>query len=147
MAQTRVLNLVLLDDDAAITRLAQRYLESEFIGRMNLRVFNDSRAAKSVIDELGCDILVSDIQMPDINGLDLLRYAKQRNHWTQVIFMTAHSTWDCIAEAIENGASDYLLKPLDGDELIRIVEETRQRVMRWQQAVRTTWQIPASASV
>lgn len=145
MRQTRVLNLILLDDDESITRLAQRYLDSEFVGRMNLRVFNDSREARHAIDESGCDILVSDIQMPDFNGLELLRYAKQRNHWTQVVFMTAHSTWDCIAEAIENGASDYLLKPLDGDELIRIVEETRQRLMRWQQAVRTTWNVPTPA--
>ncbi|WP_425616225.1 response regulator [Anatilimnocola sp. NA78] len=144
MSLTRKLNLILVDDDAAITRLAERFIASEFSGRLNMQVFNDARLAKEAIDANSCDILLSDIQMPQVNGLQMLKYAKQRNSWTQVVFMTAHSTWDYIAEAMEIGATDYLLKPLERRDLIHVLEQTCDRVTRWQQVVRATWQRPAT---
>lgn len=144
MTGTRKLNVFLVDDDAAITRLAERYLRAEFAGAISLTVFNDPLTARQAIDEQGCDLLLSDIQMPGLSGLGMLRFAKARNAWTQVIFMTGHSTWDCIAEAIENGAADYLLKPLDRKDLVHVVQESCGRIARWQKVVRATWLKPAA---
>lgn len=146
MSLTRKLNLILVDDDTTITRLAERFIASEFAGRLHIQVYNDARLAQAAIDASSCDILLSDIQMPAYNGLEMLKYAKQRNSWTQVVFMTAHSSWDYIAEAIEHGATDYLLKPLERRDLIHVLEQTCDRVTRWQQVVRATWQRPATVS-
>ncbi|QDU31841.1 Nitrogen regulation protein NR(I) [Anatilimnocola aggregata] len=142
MPLSRKLNLVLVDDDAAITRLAERYL-ADFSARVVVRAFNNARLAQESIDSTSCDILLSDIQMPSVNGLEMLHYAKQRNSWTQVIFMTAHSTWDYISAAIECGATDYLLKPLERRDLVHVIEQACDRASRWQQVVRATWQMPA----
>jgi DNA-binding NtrC family response regulator len=145
MAGTRKLNVILVDDDAAITRLAERYLRTEFPQGLAITVFNDPIAARQAIDEQSCDLLLSDIQMPTVSGLEMLRFAKARNAWTQVIFMTGHSTWDCIADAIENGAADYLLKPLDRQDFLHVVRQACERIVRWQRVVQATWQKPAVA--
>ena len=141
---TRKLNLFLVDDDTAITRLAEKYLRTEFGDTVSLAVFNDPLTARHAIDEQGCDLLLSDIQMPGLSGLEMLRFAKARNAWTQVIFMTGHSSWDCIAEAIENGAMDYLLKPLDRKDFLHVVKQACERIERWQKVVRATWLKPAA---
>jgi DNA-binding NtrC family response regulator len=146
MTPTRKPNVILVDDDAAITRLAEKYLQTGFGEAISLTTFNDPLAARQALDEQGCDLLLSDIQMPGLNGLAMLRFVKTRNAWTQVIFMTGHSTWDCIAEAIENGATDYLLKPLDRKDFLHVVQQACERIARWQKAVRATWLKPAAVS-
>lgn len=144
MQTIRKLNLFVVDDDPSITRLAEHYLRGEFANRVTISTFHDPEAARRAIDNSGCDLLISDIQMPGIDGLEMLRIAKKRNAWTQVIFMTAHSSWDCIAEAIEAGATDYLLKPLDRTDLNRVVSQSCERLARWQKVVRETWKQPAT---
>ena len=66
----------------------------------------------------------------------MLKLAKSRNPWARVIFMTAHSTWDRISEAIELGAADYLMKPLQPSELRLLVTQECERTLRWKQALR-----------
>jgi DNA-binding NtrC family response regulator len=144
MGGTRKLRVILVDDDATVTRIAEKNLQTAFPSQISLAVFNDPRAAHQAIDEAGCDLLLSDIQMPGLSGLEMLRFAKARNAWTQVIFMTGHSTWDHIAAAIESGAADYLIKPLDRDDFLRVVGQACERIVRWQNAVRITWQPPAA---
>jgi DNA-binding NtrC family response regulator len=140
----RKLNVILVDDDAAITRLAEKYLRTEFKDEFTLTVFNDPVAARRALDAGSCDLLLSDIEMPELGGMDMLRFAKDRNAWTQVIFLTGHSTWDRIAEAIESGATDYLLKPLDRGDFLLVVRQACERLGRWQRVVRATWQQPVA---
>lgn len=142
MTTIRKLNLFVVDDDASIVRLADKYLRGTFADRITLSAFSDPLLARQTIEDTGCDVLISDIQMPGLDGLEMLRIAKQRNAWMQVIFMTAYSTWDCIAAAIEAGACDYLLKPLQREDLNRVVEQSCERLARWQKVVRATWQQP-----
>ena len=59
--------------------------------------------------------------MPGPGGLELLRCAKRRNPCTQVLFLTGRSTLEALTDALELGATDYLLKPLDQAELISLV--------------------------
>ena len=73
--------------------------------------------------------------MPGTNGLGLLRCAQRRHSLTQVIFITGHSSLDALNDALDLGASDYLLKPLDQDELIEILGQAQKRVQRWRQAL------------
>jgi DNA-binding NtrC family response regulator len=135
---TPKLNILLVDDDPAIVRLVSQVLQSHFGDRISLAGQTDSNAAIVWLDNNCCDLLLSDISMPGIDGLELLKLAKRRNAWTQVIFLTGHSTWERIDQAIESGASDYLLKPIDRRELIQLVEQTAARCARWRSAVAET---------
>jgi len=133
-----VLNLLVLDDDPAIVRLVAAVLRRQFCEELTVHALADPVDARDWLDENCCDILISDIEMPQLDGLDILRFAKQRNPWTQVIFITGHSTIDRISAAIENGATDYLVKPIDDGELIAVVSEQLVRIRRWLTAVHGT---------
>ena len=138
MTGARKLNLLLIDDDPAIVRLAKAYLDGALLDRLNIYAMTDPGQARKWIDDHCCDILVSDIEMPGTDGLEMLEFAKQSNSWTQVIFITAHSTWDRISAAIEKGATDYLIKPIQRDELIDLVSQQCDRLGRWQVALHDT---------
>lgn len=141
----RTLNLLIVDDDPAIVRLVSSFLKSDMPDDIEIHKTSSPTEARDWLDQHSCDILLSDIEMPGLTGLDMLRFAKQRNAWTQVIFMTAHSTWDHISEAIENGACDYLLKPIDRDDLSGVVSDVRSRMIRWQSALQGTFRSMAKA--
>lgn len=132
----RKLNVVVVDDDPSMKRLLLQVLANQFEEQLNLWGFTDPHEAQQWMDQNCCDLLISDIEMPDIDGMGMLIFAKRRNAWTQVIFLTGHSSWDRVTEAIENGASDFLLKPLNKDELIKLVDQELERFIRWQTALR-----------
>lgn len=131
-------HLVLIDDDPAIVRLLTTVIEKRLGDRLVVTGLTDSVQAREQLDRDCCDILISDLEMPGIDGLELLSFAKRRNAWTQVIFVTGHSTWDRLSEALERGATDYLLKPVDHDELIELVQQLCVRISRWRRALHTT---------
>lgn len=135
----RKLNLLILDDDASVVRLITKIVAAKLSDRLNIFQFTDPAEALEWIDNNCCDILLSDIEMPDYDGLEILRRAKHRNAWTQAIFLTAHSSWERISEAIENGASDYLLKPVDREEVQQLLDQLCARFARWHTAVFETF--------
>jgi DNA-binding NtrC family response regulator len=55
-----------------------------------------------------------------------------------VVFITSHSTWDRITEAIESGASDFLIKPVDQEDLVNVAMQLGTRWNRWRSAVSDT---------
>ena len=131
----RRLNVLVVDDDDSIARLVTKILTGELSDIINVHTVTDPHEAVHWLSTNLCDILITDIEMPGKNGMAILRFAKKRNAWTQVIFMTAHSTWDHIADAIENGAVDYLLKPIDPIELVQLVRQECARQFRWQKVI------------
>ena len=131
--------LVVIDDDPAITRLLGHAIETAFAGEIAVDTMTDPADALRHI-EGGCvDILLTDLEMPAINGLELLSFAKRKNPCTQVIFLTGNSTQQALLEALEHGAADYLLKPIDRDALVAIVREAHERGVRWRTALAETW--------
>lgn len=136
MSVARKTTVVLVDDEPCVVRVAQAVLTRYFGTSLDIYSTTDATEAGDYISKRRCDILLSDIEMPGVHGMEMLKLARKCNTWTRVIFMTAHSTWDMIAEAIENGAADYLLKPVDHDELISVVQQERDRLQRWHGAVR-----------
>jgi DNA-binding NtrC family response regulator len=130
--------LLLVDDDSSMVRLLTRIIDRSFGDRVELRSLVDPKEARRWIEENVVDILVTDLEMPGVNGLELLRCAKRRNPCAQVLFITGNSTLEALTDALELGATDYLLKPLDQAELIRLVEDAEERLRRWREALAGT---------
>ena len=124
------LNLVVVDDDVAIVRIVERILTQQLSDHFDTVAFTDPRAALDWINEFGCDVLISDLEMPGVGGLELLRAAKGRCADLQTILLTAHSSWQRIAEAIEQGVNDYLLKPVDQAELVALLMQKHHMLSR-----------------
>lgn len=92
----------------------------------------DPLVALDIAGKQQLDIVITDINMPGMDGIELLQRLKEARPLLQVIMITAFSTREKIQACLEAGAIDYLLKPLDDmEELLTIIEEAVQRVKRW----------------
>ncbi|QJD84748.1 response regulator transcription factor [Cohnella herbarum] len=82
----------------------------------------DVTEAKRLLEEQNVDLVISDIEMPGLNGLELLRWIRDHRPHTLTVFLTGHARFDYAQEALHNGCFDYVLKPVDHDALKVIVE-------------------------
>lgn len=132
--------LVIIDDDPAQLRILERVLRRGLASHIEIEGLTDSREAFARLQTEWVDILLTDLSMPDINGLDLLRCVKERNRCVQVLLITAVASSDALLEAIDLGASDYLLKPVDHRLLVGLVNQAADRLCRWREALAGTLQ-------
>ncbi len=131
--------LLLVDDDPAMIRLLARVIDRSFGEEIELHSLTDPAEARDAIERNLIDILVTDLEMPGTNGLSLLRCAKRRNALTQVLFITGHSSLAALSDALDLGATDYLLKPLDQTELVELLQQAQKRIRRWREALAGTF--------
>lgn len=102
------------------------------------------REAIDLLQRQSIDLLISDIRMPDLSGVDVLRAAKQADADVPVIMMTAYASTATAVEALRLGASDYVTKPFDVDELKIVVRnglerrQLRQENLELKRALNTT---------
>ena len=82
---------------------------------------SDGRAAAKLLDERGFDLVITDLKMPGLDGMALLRKVRSELPETEVIVMTAHGTVDTAVEAMKLGAFEYLQKPLSGPDELRLL--------------------------
>ena len=140
MTQSKhITNLLLVDDDPSMVRLLAKVIDRSFGDQITVESLTDPAAARARIDDGNVDILLTDLEMPGVNGLELLRCAKRRNAYTQVLFLTGHSSQDALLDALELGATDYLLKPVDQQQLLELISQAHSRQQRWRQALAETW--------
>ena len=131
--------LAIVDDDPDMVNLLERIIAKEFAPQIEVHTFTDPLQAKSWLDAKCCDVLVTDIQMPGMDGLQLAEFAKARNAWTQIIFITAHSTLERVQTAWETGGSHYLQKPLKKQEILDAVAQDIAQRVHWQLAMLETF--------
>ncbi len=125
MTRTRVL---LADDHTIVAEGLASLLEPEYelVGRVQ-----NGRDLLRAADELSPDVIVTDISMPLLNGIEALRQLKKTKPNVRVVFLTVHADITYVAEAFRAGASGYVLKQSAAEELrsaIRAVHEGRTYV-------------------
>jgi two-component system nitrogen regulation response regulator GlnG len=124
----------IVDDDRSIRWVMEKALSREGIG------FNSFSSAQDALDALSGDspeVLVSDIRMPGLSGLELLNAVKQRHPAVPVIVMTAYSDLDSAVAAFQGGAYEYLPKPFDVDQAVELIRRALDESRRETQAVET----------
>ena len=112
------LRVWLVDDDASIRWVLERALRND---GMAPRAFESAEPALAALRRESPDVLITDIRMPGTSGLELLRLIRDARPQLPVIVMTAHSDLGSAVSAYEGGAFEYLPKPFDIDELVRVV--------------------------
>ena len=143
-SSSRKAKILLIDDDPAMVRLLTKFVERAFGDRTLIESLTDPREARARLNESVVDILITDLEMPGISGLELLRSAKRRNAFTQVLFITGQSSQDALLDALELGATDYLLKPVEHDGFLELIEQALLRHQRWRVALSETWREPVA---
>ena len=102
-----------LEREALAEMVTRRFVEHEIV----LEEAENGRKAADAAILWGADLILMDIEMPGMNGLDAARAVLAQRPGCRVIFVTAYSLFQYAHEAVHLGACDYLLKPVDPDEL------------------------------
>ncbi|MFO7592969.1 MAG: nitrogen regulation protein NR(I) [Pseudomonadota bacterium] len=107
-----------IDDDRSIRWVLEKALKHE---GMDVQSFETADQALAILGREEPDVLITDIRMPGMSGLELLESISERRPDLPVIIMTAHSDLDSAVSAYQGGAFEYLPKPFDVDEAIELV--------------------------
>lgn len=110
----------IVEDDVAFGKMLISFLERK---GFQVSVSLTGESARKVIAENKFDLLITDLQLPDDSGLELLEFSQKVSPKTKVILMTGYAEVDTAVKAIKKGALDYISKPFRPEELLMIIEE------------------------
>ncbi len=117
MDKSRI-NILVVDDERGLCAGVQEALKRE---GYSVDAANDARTALKLVGERLYNLVLTDVKMPEVSGLQLLQEARQKSADTLFILMTAFGTVESAVEAMKEGAYDYLSKPLDMQRLRALV--------------------------
>jgi len=119
-------SVLIVDDDRELTQRLEKFLKKE-----GFEVFtaHDGEEGLETIRSKKIDVILTDIKMPGISGIELLERAKKLHRDTEVIIMTGHGDEEKAVLALRQGASNYLRKPIDLEELLIAIEKAIEKIM------------------
>ena len=112
------LEVLLLDDEPIVGKRLKPALAK--IG-CNVEVFEDPAAALKRIDEKEFDVVVTDIRMDEIDGIQVLEHVTGKSSRTKVIMITGYAMMALAREAMEKGAFDFIAKPFQPNDLRKVI--------------------------
>jgi DNA-binding NtrC family response regulator len=112
------LEILVLDDEPIVGKRLKTALEkSGYV----VEVFEDSREALRRLDEREFDIVVTDVRMEEVDGIQVLEHVLGRSGRTKVIVITGYATVEVAREALAKGAFDFIAKPFKPDDLRQVI--------------------------
>jgi PAS domain S-box-containing protein len=115
--------VLVVDDELEIRRLLKKLLEKK--SQLDVETAENVAEAKQFLSDGAIDVVLSDIILPDGDGLDVLKFAKEKNEKIPVIMMTGAPNLQTATASIRGGAYDYLSKPLVSSKVLPVVERAR----------------------
>jgi DNA-binding NtrC family response regulator len=117
--------VMLVDDEAAFVEATTKRLEKRNINV--LKVFDGQEALNVLKGQRNVDVVILDIKMPGMDGIEVLQEIKKAYPLTEVIMLTGHATVESAIDGMKLGAYDYLMKPCDIDQVLQKVMEATQK--------------------
>jgi two-component system, NtrC family, response regulator AtoC len=114
-----ITKLLIVDDD----KLTRETLASAFAGQYRISTARNGLEALAELDNESIDLVLSDLSMPDMDGITMLERINQRESRPAVIFITGHATVESAVAAMKLGAHDYVTKPVNLDRLGLLLEK------------------------
>ncbi len=115
---------ILVCDDEGIVNTSFRFIiEKNFKDICSMEYAKNGRIAIELAQEIHPDLIFMDIQMPGINGLDAMKAIREYNPYVPFVILTAFDKFDYAKQAIKLGTVQYLTKPMNKDEIIRIIKQ------------------------
>jgi DNA-binding NtrC family response regulator len=119
------LSIMIIDDENIVGKRLQPALEKR--GDL-VETFVDSREALKRFDEKNFDIVITDIRMDNIDGIEVLEHITAQSKRTKVIMITGYATVEVAREALAKGAFDFIAKPFKPNDLRAIIERAAQEL-------------------
>ncbi len=117
-------NILIVDDEQSYRQLLSLVFESD---GHKIRTAMNGRQAIELLQESPADVIISDVKMPDMDGIEMLRAVRETLPDLGVILMTAFASVETAREAFKLGADDFIQKPFDVEELKLIVRKTLEK--------------------
>lgn len=120
-------SIIIIDDETEILNLLNRFLTRN--PNFSVTTYSNPITALSAMDSSKYDLVLLDIMMPQMNGLEVLEKIKEKNKDQKVVMMTAYSTLDKVLKSHKEGATNYVMKPFSSLEALekKIIEVLEQK--------------------
>lgn len=116
-------SILIVEDDITFSFMLQTWLSKK---GFQVRAFSSVVDAKRDMADHAYQLVLSDLRLPDQDGIDLLKWVKEERPDTALIMMTSYADIQTAVQAIKLGAADYISKPLNPEELLKKIQETIQ---------------------
>lgn len=126
-------NLLVVDDEEIAVRGIAEGIDWESVGITGVYTAYDAADAKEVLRRHEIHVLISDIEMPNETGINLLEWVNENSPGTETIFLTGHADFRYAQQAIQLSGFDYLLKPIDHEQLKACVGRAIDKIRRREQ--------------
>lgn len=114
------MKILLIEDDAQLVKVLKAFLNMK---EFNVDVCMDGEDAILKVDSCTCDLFIIDINLPKINGLEVVKYIRQKDFSTPIIMITASMEIKSFETAYKNGCNEYIKKPFHIRELDIIIDK------------------------
>ena len=141
-------NVLICDDEEEILRYLKKLLQA---AGLSVATFTRGEQLLRHLEQAGadCDLLLQDIRMPDMDGIQVLKRIKELRPALPVIIMTAYGTIDSAVEAIKLGAYDYVTKPFPKEKILTVLEKALERelLLRENRALKEELHLPSPHNI
>jgi len=120
------ISILIVDDEESVREsLRSWFTEDGYL----VKCAENAKTALSMLEDRGFDIILTDLKMPGMDGLEMLRRIKSMDKDAIVIVMTAFATVDTAVKSLKDGAFDYVTKPFDPDDLSHLIRNASQQII------------------
>jgi len=119
-------NILIVDDENDFRETLVKRLQKR---RMNVFGAESGQKALDIMNKLIFDVVVLDVKMPGLDGIETLREIKKKNPLVEVILLTGHASMESGVEGMNLGAFDYVMKPVNIDDLLEMIRQAFERKM------------------
>lgn len=119
MAKKKQAHILLVDDDKVVLQSASLILRKS---NYECSCYTDANHCLQKFSPRDCDLLITDIHMPEMDGIELLSKVKKMAPWIPVIIMTSYPDIPKAVQAVKSGAFDFIEKPFEVEKLIEVVD-------------------------
>ncbi len=122
------LSILVVDDDENIRIVLQKTLENE---GYHVSTSKSAEEALNTLQRSFFHVVITDIMMAEMSGVELLLKIKEMNYLMQIFIMTSHSTLPNVIQCMQGGAYDFFEKPLKINDILVSLSEAARRASRW----------------
>ncbi|MDD9951205.1 MAG: response regulator [Zetaproteobacteria bacterium] len=125
-------NLLLVEDDADVLQIVRDLVEDAY-NFTSIHTASDGQLAKDIIEKYPINMIISDITMPNMTGIELLKWLNEKNlGYILTVMLTGQATLENSIQALKYGAFDFLVKPVESDELQAAIDLATEEIDRRQ---------------
>lgn len=120
--------MIIVDDERIIRESLNKFIDWNSVGVEIVGLADNGSTAVDLILKIHPDIILSDISMPKLDGIEMTALLRQHNIDAEIIFISAYSSFDYAKRALQYGAFDYVLKPIDEAHLLQIIQRCVEKI-------------------